>query len=161
MGNNVITKITEAQQREAQQRKALERLEKFSHFTDSSIGIPFTKFRLGADSVIGMLPVGGDIAGLLLSSYVLVEAQRIGASKEVKRQILRNMVIDFAGGLLPVVGDVFDAIFKANTRNTHLLKNHLEGQLAVAPPPAPFPWKTLVVLSILLALITAGAMLLF
>ena len=129
---------------EAQQRATLERLEKFSRFTDSSIGIPFTKFQIGAEAIIGLVPLVGDAAGLVLSSYVLIEAQRAGASKGVKLRMLRNMGIDFLGGLLPVVGDAFDAIYKANTRNTRLLKNYLEEQLEVEPPPPPFPWKTLI-----------------
>lgn len=144
----------------AQQQAVLKRLDKFSRFTDSSIGIPFTKFKIGAEAVIGLVPVVGDMAGLLLSGYVLVEAQRAGASKDVKLLMLRNMGIDFVGGLLPVVGDAFDAIYKANTRNTRLLRNYLEKQLAVEPPPPPFPWKTLIGLSVLLAVITAGVILL-
>ncbi|KZZ22562.1 hypothetical protein A3754_20115, partial [Alcanivorax sp. HI0083] len=102
----------------AQQEAALARLEKFSRFTDSSIGIPFTRFQIGAEAIIGLVPIVGDAAGLVLGSYVLVEAQRAGASKGVKLRMLRNMGIDFVGGLLPVVGDAFDAIYKANTRNT-------------------------------------------
>ncbi|WP_286220587.1 DUF4112 domain-containing protein [Marinobacter apostichopi] len=141
---------------EARQRAILERLDKFSRFTDSSIGIPFTKFKIGAEAVIGLLPVVGDMAGLVLSGYVLVEAQRAGASKDVKLRMLRNMGIDFLGGLLPVVGDAFDAIFKANTRNTRLLRNYLEEQLAVEPPPPPFPWMTLIWLSVLFAIVTGG-----
>jgi hypothetical protein len=151
-----MTKTTKAQQ-----QAVLKRLEKFSRFTDSSIGIPFTKFQIGAEAVIGLVPVVGDMAGLVLSGYVLVEAQRVGASKEVKQQMLRNMGIDFVGGLLPVVGDAFDAIYKANTRNTRLLRNYLEKQLAVEPPPPPFPWKILIGLSILFGVITAGLMLAF
>ena len=156
MHNNEINKSTDAQQ-----RKALERLDKFSRFMDSSISIPFTKFKLGAEPVIGMIPVVGDIAGLLLSSYVLVEAQRLGATKAVKLRMLRNMGIDFVGGLLPVVGDAFDAIFKANTRNTRLLKNYLQQQLAIEPPAPSFPWRTLIGLSIFLTLVAGGLMLLF
>ncbi len=141
---------------EAQQRATLERLEKFSRFTDSSIGIPFTKFKIGAEAIIGLVPLVGDAAGLVLSSYVLLEAQRVGASKSVKLRMLRNMGIDFVGGLLPVVGDALDAIFKANTRNTKLLKNYLEKQLEVEPPPPPFPWWTLIWLTVLFAIITGG-----
>lgn len=141
---------------EAQQRETLRRLEKFSRFTDSSIGIPFTRFKIGVDAIIGLLPGVGDMIGLVLSTYVLLEAQRVGASREVKLRMLRNMGIDFLGGLLPVVGDAFDAIYKANTRNTLLLKRYLEEQLAVEPPPPPFPWKMLIGLSILFAVITGG-----
>lgn len=144
-----------------EQQKVLKRLEKFSRFMDSSISIPFTKFKLGAESVIGMLPVVGDIAGLVLSSYVLLEAQRLGVPKRVKFRMLRNIGIDFVGGLLPVIGDAFDAIFKANTRNTRLLKNYLEEQLEIEPPAPSFPWRTLIGLSILFALVTGGLGLLF
>lgn len=146
---------------EAQQRAILERLEKFSRYTDSSIGIPFTRFKIGMEAIIGLVPVVGDMAGLALSGYVLLEAQRAGASKDVKLRMLRNMGIDFVGGLLPVVGDAFDAIYKANTRNTRLLKNYLEEQLAVEPPPPPFPWVTLIWLSVLFAVITGGLTLIF
>jgi hypothetical protein len=146
---------------EARQRAILARLDKFSRFTDSNIAIPFTNVRIGAEAVIGLLPVVGDIAGLVLAGYVLLEAQRAGASKAVKLRMLRNMGIDFLGGLLPVVGDAFDAVYKANTRNTLLLRNYLEKELAIEPPPPPFPWRTVIGLSVLFAVVTGGLTLLF
>ena len=109
---------------------AIARLERFSKLTDSSISIPFTKFNIGLEAVIGLIPVIGDAAGLILSSYVLVEAQRLGVSKRIKTKMIINMLIDFVGGLVPFFGDIFDAFFKANTRNTRLLKKHLNAQLA-------------------------------
>ena len=142
--------------KEARQRAILRRLDKFSRFTDNSIGLPFTRFRIGVEPIIGLIPVVGDMAGLVLSGYVLLEAQRAGASREVKVKMLRNMGIDFLGGLLPVVGDAFDAVYKANVRNTRLLRNYLEEQLAEEAPPPPFPWKVLIGLSILFAVVTGG-----
>ncbi|WP_024598185.1 DUF4112 domain-containing protein [Pseudoalteromonas sp. TAE56] len=109
---------------------AIARLERFSKLTDSSIGIPFTKFNIGLEAVIGLIPVIGDAAGLILSSYVLIEAQRLGVSKRIKTKMIINMLIDFVGGLVPFFGDIFDAFFKANTRNTRLLKKHLNKQLS-------------------------------
>jgi hypothetical protein len=113
---------------QTQQHAALKRLERFSRLTDSSITIPFTGFKIGVDALIGLLPVAGDMAGLVLSSYVLIEAQRLGVSPAIKLRIIANMLIDFVGGLLPIVGDIFDAYFKANTRNTRLLKKYLAQQ---------------------------------
>ncbi|WP_051368635.1 DUF4112 domain-containing protein [Psychromonas sp. SP041] len=104
---------------------AIRRLERFSKMTDSSIRIPFTQFNIGVDAIIGVVPVVGDAAGFILSSYVLLEAQRMGVSKRIKLKMIGNMLIDFLGGLIPLVGDVFDAFFKANTRNTNLLKDYL------------------------------------
>lgn len=141
---------------EAQQRAMLVRLDKFSRFTDSSIGLPFTRFKIGVEAIIGLVPGVGDLIGLLMSGYVLLEARRAGASTKVRRRMLRNVGIDFVGGLIPVVGDAFDAVYKANTRNTRLLRDFLNSQLAVAPPPPSFPWKILIGLSVAIAVITGG-----
>ncbi|MCQ8877736.1 DUF4112 domain-containing protein [Pseudoalteromonas shioyasakiensis] len=103
----------------------LKRLERFSRFTDSSIGIPFTRFKFGIEALIGLIPGIGDLAGLILSSYILFEAQRLGVGSQLKSRIIINMLIDFVGGLIPFFGDIFDAYFKANTRNTQLLKRYL------------------------------------
>lgn len=138
---------------DAEQRAILARLDKFSRFTDSSIGLPFTRFKIGVEPLIGLVPGVGDVIGLAMSGYVFLEAQRAGASKEVKRRMLRNIGIDFVGGLIPVVGDAFDAVYKANSRNTRLLRNYLNQQLAVEPAPSAFPWKILIGLSVLFAAI--------
>lgn len=142
------------QQRRARQEAVLHRLERFSRFTDSSIRIPFTRFELGAEAIIGLIPGIGDLAGLILSGYVLLEARRAGASGATQRRMVRNMLIDFIGGLVPVVGDAFDAIYKANTRNTRLLRAELRRELG-REEKKPFPWATLIGLSLLFGAITA------
>ncbi|UAW99613.1 DUF4112 domain-containing protein [Halopseudomonas nanhaiensis] len=141
---------------EAEQRAIIKRLDKFSRFTDSSIGLPFTRFKIGVEAIIGLIPGIGDLVGLAMSGYVLLEAQRAGASGDVKRRMLRNIGIDFAVGLVPVFGDAFDAVYKANTRNTRLLRDYLNTQLAVEPPPKVFPWKIVIGLSVLFAGIAGG-----
>lgn len=123
MRDSTKTENTTLSQQQIQ--TAITRLERFSKMTDSSIRLPFTKFNIGVDAVIGLVPVIGDAAGLISSSYVLLEAQRMGVSKRIKLKIIANMLIDFVGGLIPLFGDVFDAIFKANTRNTAILKGEL------------------------------------
>ncbi|HCE39180.1 MAG: hypothetical protein CL543_11300 [Alcanivorax sp.] len=148
------------EQRRARQEAVLSRLDRFSRFTDSSLRIPFTRFELGAEAIIGLLPGVGDLAGLVLSGYVLVEAQRAGASGATKRRMVRNMLIDFVGGLVPVVGDAFDAIYKANTRNTRLLRMELRRELG-REEEKRFPWGTLLGLSLLFGAITALAMIFF
>lgn len=148
------------EQRRARQEAVLSRLDRFSRFTDSSLRIPFTRFKLGAEAIIGLIPGVGDLAGLVLSGYVLVEAQRAGASGATKRRMVRNMLIDFVGGLVPVVGDAFDAIYKANTRNTRLLRMELRRELG-REEEKRFPWGTLLGLSLLFGAITALAMTFF
>lgn len=80
---------------------ALARLDRFSRMADNAIGIPFTRFRIGFEPIIGLVPVLGDFAGLIMSGYVLVEAHRAGASTRVKGQMVRNMAIDFLAALFP------------------------------------------------------------
>ncbi|UTF59133.1 DUF4112 domain-containing protein [Gilvimarinus sp. DA14] len=124
MNDSVDGKAQAAQR--AEQQAILARLDKFSRLMDSSVRVPFIGFRVGFEAIIGLVPFIGDFAGLLLSSYVLLEAQRAGASTGVKVKIAANMAIDFVGGLVPLVGDIFDAYFKANTRNTKILREHLQ-----------------------------------
>jgi hypothetical protein len=123
MPNKAPTENIKRSQQKAQ--AAIKRLERFSKMTDSSVRIPFTKFNIGIDAIIGLVLVVGDAIGFLLSCYVLFEAQRMGVSKRVKLKILVNMLIDFFGGLIPLFGDLFDVFFKANTRNTAILKDEL------------------------------------
>ena len=78
---------------------ALARLNRFSQMADNAIVIPFTRFRIGLEPIIGLVPVLGDLAGLLMSCYVLLEAHRAGASPRVKQQMVRNMLIDFSAAL--------------------------------------------------------------
>lgn len=134
------------------QARALARLDRFSYWTDSNFRVPFTSFRFGLSPLIGLVPVLGDFVGLVLSLYVLYEARRVKASRGVQLRMIRNMLIEFFGGLLPVIGDAFDAIYKANTRNTELLRIWLHQQLETTPNK-PFPWWTLIWLSLLIAVI--------
>lgn len=106
----------------AEQHIILARLDKFSRLTDSCFTVPLTNIRFGVDSIIGLIPVIGDAGGLLLSCYILQQAHNAGASFWVKLRMLGNMLIDFIGGLIPIIGDGFDVYYKANTRNTKLLK---------------------------------------
>lgn len=121
-----MTATAKKQVTHADRQATLERLQRFSRFTDSAVRIPFTQVQVGAEAVIGLIPVVGDAAGLVLSGYVLMEAHRIGASRRVKAHMVKNMVIDAAVGSIPLLGDVFDVFYKANVRNTRLLREELE-----------------------------------
>lgn len=137
-----------------EKQAALARLNRFSQLADNAIGIPFTRFRVGLEPIIGLVPVLGDLAGLIMSFYVLLEAQRAGASAQVKQRMVRNILIDFFGGLVPIVGDAFDFAWKANVRNTQLLREHLETELNMQQEPR-FPWMQLMVIGGSLAIATA------
>ena len=104
----------------------LQRLRSLSYWLDNAVVIPGTRYRIGLDPIIGLIPGGGDTAGLLLSSYVVLEAARLGASKSILSQMAFNIVLETIAGTVPLVGDVFDATWKSNARNMRLLEDHLK-----------------------------------
>jgi len=130
-------------------RDTLERLDRFSYWTDSNIRLPFTRFHFGLSPLFGLVPGIGDFAGLILSLYVLRQARSVGASGKIQRKMIYNMLIEFTVGLVPVLGDAFDAVFKANTRNTRLLRKYLYKKLGDEPQQG-FPWGAFILVSLLI-----------
>jgi hypothetical protein len=103
----------------------LERLRYLSHLWDNALRIPGTKLRVGLESIIGLLPFGGDIIGLLLSCYILFYAIQFKLPTTILLRMTVNIVIDAVVGIVPLFGDLFDTAWKANTRNVDLLETHL------------------------------------
>lgn len=104
----------------------LGQLEILAWLLDSSIAIPGTAFRVGLDSLIGLVPVIGDIFGMALSSYILFMAAKLGVPRVTLMRMGFNVALEGVVGLVPLAGDVFDMAWKANLRNVELLRAHLE-----------------------------------
>jgi Domain of unknown function (DUF4112) len=103
----------------------LERLRYLSNVWDNALRVPGTKLRVGLESIIGLLPFGGDIIGLLLSCYILFHAIQFKLPKTILLRMVSNILIDAIAGVVPIFGDLFDTAWKANTRNVNLLEAHL------------------------------------
>ena len=103
---------------------ARRRLAQLAWLLDNSIPLPGTRFRIGLDPLLGLVPGLGDLLGVLLSSYIVREAARLGAPPSVLTRMAFNVALEGLVGLVPVVGDVFDAAWKANQRNLVLLDAH-------------------------------------
>ena len=110
----------------AETLKILNRLKLLSRFMDAGWGIPGTKVRFGADSVLGLVPGAGDLAGMLISLYVVVKAYELGAPNHILLRMVGNIAIDTGGGAVPILGDIFDIFFKSNIRNVDLLHDFLK-----------------------------------
>ena len=107
-------------------RQTRERLKQLAWLLDSSIRIPGTRFTVGLEALIGLFPFIGDLVGVLLSSYILGEAARLGAPKSVLLRMSANVALEGVVGIVPLAGDIFDAAYKANQRNVRLLEAWLE-----------------------------------
>lgn len=116
---------------------------------DSAARVPGTAFRFGLDPLLGLVPGLGDMAGAALSGYVVILASRLGAPKTVLVRMLANVAIDTAVGTIPVAGDLFDAGWKANTRNLALLERHVGQPTHERPASRTAVWLTVAVLLLL------------
>ena len=103
----------------------LARLRWLARLMDAQFGLPGTRFRFGVDALIGLAPGVGDAMTGLLSLYVVWEARKLGAPPPLLARMLGNVAIEVVGGAVPVLGDLFDAAFKANLRNVALLEDWL------------------------------------
>jgi hypothetical protein len=102
------------------------RLRRIAWLLDDLVRVPGTSRRFGLDPLLGLLPGGGDIAGGALSAYVVLAAARLGAPSSVILRMGWNIVVDTVLGAVPLLGDLFDASWKANRRNVALLESYLE-----------------------------------
>jgi hypothetical protein len=102
------------------------RLSRLAWLLDSSIPIPGTSLSIGLEALIGLVPVVGDLAGVLLSGYIIREAAALGVSRSILARMALNVAVEGLAGMIPLAGDVFDAAFKANQRNVRLLNAYLE-----------------------------------
>jgi hypothetical protein len=103
------------------------RIRTLARFLDSAVKIPGTEFRVGADSILGLVPVVGDLAGAAFSGYIVLTSARLGAPASTLARMLVNIGMDTVVGSVPVLGDMFDAGWRANMRNADLLERHLGG----------------------------------
>ena len=106
-------------------RPAVTRAKGLARVLDDLIRIPGTNIGIGLDPIIGLIPGVGDMAGGLLSTYILMVAARQGVPTSVLLRMLGNIAVDSLVGVIPVLGDVFDFGVKANRRNVDLLERFL------------------------------------
>lgn len=103
-------------------RRGLERLRLITRLFDRAFPIPGTKWRFGLDALFGLVPGLGDIAGAVVAVYALHVARDLRTPNAVQLMMLMNIALDALIGTIPLIGDVFDFAFQAQTRNLALLE---------------------------------------
>jgi hypothetical protein len=106
--------------------RALVALRKWATLLDAAFQVPGTTFRFGLDAIIGLIPGAGDIGTAFFSVMILLHAFRLKVPKVVIGRMLVNSGLDMLAGTVPLVGDLFDAGYKANLRNMSLLERHAQ-----------------------------------
>jgi hypothetical protein len=135
------------------EHERLERLRRLGYLLDNAIPIPGTPFRIGWESIIGLVPGVGDLVGGGFSAYIVLQAARMGVPRSLLARMGWNLLVDLAVGAVPFLGDLFDAGFKANMRNLALLEQHARQPTAARRASRRF----VALIAILLGLVLVGA----
>src|SRR2546422_11456783 len=97
-------------------------LEVLSRIMDNQFSLPVLGWSLRLNAIIDLIREFGDIATTIVALYILVSAVRYRVPKVTLLRMGLNIGIYFVGGLIPLVGDLFDAWWKPNIRNINLLR---------------------------------------
>jgi hypothetical protein len=131
-----------------------DQLRRMAHVLDASIRLP-GGYRIGLDGFIGLVPGVGDLAGALISTYIVAQAHRLGAPRSVLLRTGLNLLTDTLVGTVPVMGDLFDFAWKANLRNVRLLDQH------VARPTHTRRRSLVLVMAVAITLLAAAALMVY
>lgn len=102
------------------------RIEALEHVLERSFVIPGINRPVGLDAIAGLVPVVGDVVTAAMGAYLVWEASNLGMPKWKLWRMAGNVAFDTALGAVPVAGDVFDFLFRSNTRNLKIVKRHLD-----------------------------------
>ena len=107
--------------RDERGRRALQRLRVITLLFDQAFTLPGTRFRFGLDALFGLVPGLGDLACAIVAVIAIRVARKLGAPPAIQLHMLSNIALDALVGTIPILGDLFDFAFKAQTRNLALL----------------------------------------
>lgn len=103
-----------------------QRVEAMEALLERAFTMPGTNFRVGLDSVIGLIPVVGDLVTAAMGTWLVWEAKNLGMSKFHLARMIGNVGFDTLVGAIPLAGDLFDLAFRSNSRNLRIIKRWLD-----------------------------------
>lgn len=103
-----------------------QRIEAMERLLERAIVIPGINRPVGLDAILGLVPVIGDILAASMGAYIVWEARNLGMPKWQLLRMLGNIAVDSAVGAVPVAGDLFDFMYRSNSRNLKIVQKHLD-----------------------------------
>lgn len=102
------------------------RLEAMEQLLERAFIVPGLNRPIGLDSIVGLVPVVGDVLTASMGAWLVWEARNLGMSKLQLTRMAANIGVDTMLGAVPFVGDVFDFVYRSNSKNLRLVKRHLD-----------------------------------
>ena len=102
------------------------RLEAMEGVLERVFTIPGINRPVGLDSIVGLVPVLGDVVTASMGAWLVWEGRNLGMSKFQLTRMAGNVGVDTLLGAVPLVGDLFDFMFRSNTRNLRIIKRYLD-----------------------------------
>ncbi len=121
-----MTQAYETGGSQASNAARLARIKRIAWLVDAAFVLPGTRFRFGLNSLIGLAPGGGDLVLGAISLYIVQQAHALGVPRHQLMRMIGNIVVEVAGGSVPILGDLFDVALKANLRNIRIVEQHLQ-----------------------------------
>ncbi len=102
------------------------RVEAMEKLLERSFVIPGINRAVGLDSIVGLVPVAGDVITALMGMWIVWEGRNLGMSKFQLLRMTANIGIDTMVGAVPLVGDALDFFYRSNSRNLKIIRRHLD-----------------------------------
>jgi len=102
------------------------RIEMMEQVLERSFVIPGINRPVGLDAIAGLVPVLGDVVTAAMGAWIVWEARNLGMPKWKLARMAGNVLFDTAIGAVPVAGDLFDFLFRSNSRNLKIVRKHLD-----------------------------------
>jgi hypothetical protein len=103
-----------------------QRVEAMEAVLERAFVIPGINRPIGLDSIIGLVPVLGDIVTAAMGAWIVWEARNLGMPKFQITRMAANVGIDTVLGAVPLAGDLFDFLYRSNSKNLRIIRKHLD-----------------------------------
>ncbi|EAQ82724.1 hypothetical protein DSM3645_10002 [Blastopirellula marina DSM 3645] len=113
----------------------MQRMRRFVDIMENAVRIPGTRYRIGLDALLGLVPGVGDFVTATAAFVLLWEARRLGIPFGKRAKMVGYIFFDMLIGIVPLVGDLFDVAYKSNTRILKMIEEHIaqHGDATVNP----------------------------
>lgn len=135
----------------------LDDLRRWAALLDNAVRVPGTRWRVGLDPILGLVPGAGDLVTPIFGVLILLHAVRLRIPKVVLTRMVFNTLLDLLLGIVPVAGDLFDFAWKANAKNFALLERHAHPGV----PPTSADWLFVLLCVLVIAAVAVLPVLVF